>query len=228
MSCVGWISHSCLFLLVSSFHKSCLREWLVQQQTCPTCRGDISQMEARQKQQQAFDARMEENEPEGETQEELDHAESDQAENEALQEDENDPDPDESAEETPIEEKKEEVSSPTPPELKSSLDLKPPPLVFEQPSTLLPIATSVQTESFPAFYRVASNVGASVYRHEDDATAYLVTRVVPCGVVLLGTDREERTCILQRKSMIRMPDGWVNEDDVTRIAAVSLDSLQPQ
>ncbi|CAB9496543.1 protein ligase synoviolin [Seminavis robusta] len=28
------------------FHKSCLREWLVQQQTCPTCRGDISAMEA--------------------------------------------------------------------------------------------------------------------------------------------------------------------------------------
>ena len=30
-----------------AFHKSCLREWLVQQQTCPTCRGDISIMEAR-------------------------------------------------------------------------------------------------------------------------------------------------------------------------------------
>ena len=30
------------------FHKSCLREWLTQQQSCPTCRADISSMEARQ------------------------------------------------------------------------------------------------------------------------------------------------------------------------------------
>ena len=29
------------------FHKSCLREWLVQQQSCPTCRSDIAAMEAR-------------------------------------------------------------------------------------------------------------------------------------------------------------------------------------
>mmetsp|Transcript_24661 Transcript_24661/g.60565 ORF Transcript_24661/g.60565 Transcript_24661/m.60565 type:complete len:687 (-) Transcript_24661:60-2120(-) len=33
------------------FHKSCLREWLVQQQTCPTCRSDIFAMEARQRRQ---------------------------------------------------------------------------------------------------------------------------------------------------------------------------------
>lgn len=30
------------------FHKSCLREWLVQQQTCPTCRSDIATMQARE------------------------------------------------------------------------------------------------------------------------------------------------------------------------------------
>lgn len=29
------------------FHKHCLREWLVQQQSCPTCRGDIQANEAR-------------------------------------------------------------------------------------------------------------------------------------------------------------------------------------
>jgi E3 ubiquitin-protein ligase synoviolin len=37
------------------FHKSCLREWLVQQQSCPTCRGDIAAMEARQRQQQRLE-----------------------------------------------------------------------------------------------------------------------------------------------------------------------------
>lgn len=34
------------------FHTSCLREWLVQQQTCPTCRGDISVNEARAKREE--------------------------------------------------------------------------------------------------------------------------------------------------------------------------------
>jgi E3 ubiquitin-protein ligase synoviolin len=32
-----------------AFHKHCLREWLVQQQTCPTCRSDIVANEARRK-----------------------------------------------------------------------------------------------------------------------------------------------------------------------------------
>lgn len=32
-----------------AFHAHCLREWLVQQQTCPTCRGDILASEARVK-----------------------------------------------------------------------------------------------------------------------------------------------------------------------------------
>lgn len=31
-----------------TFHKSCLREWLVQQQSCPTCRSDIAAMEAQE------------------------------------------------------------------------------------------------------------------------------------------------------------------------------------
>ena len=32
-----------------AFHTHCLREWLVQQQTCPTCRADIAANEARRK-----------------------------------------------------------------------------------------------------------------------------------------------------------------------------------
>jgi hypothetical protein len=40
--------HDCKRLPVCNhtFHKSCLREWLVQQQSCPTCRADIAAMEA--------------------------------------------------------------------------------------------------------------------------------------------------------------------------------------
>ena len=43
--------HDCKRLPVCShfFHKSCLREWLVQQQSCPTCRSDIAAMEAQER-----------------------------------------------------------------------------------------------------------------------------------------------------------------------------------
>merc|ERR1711862_766113 len=33
-----------------AFHKSCLREWLVQQQSCPTCRADINILQQREEQ----------------------------------------------------------------------------------------------------------------------------------------------------------------------------------
>jgi len=36
-----------------AFHKHCLREWMVQQQTCPTCRADIAANEARMRRREA-------------------------------------------------------------------------------------------------------------------------------------------------------------------------------
>lgn len=42
------------------FHKSCLREWLVQQQSCPTCRADIAAMEAQQRTRRAAERAAEE------------------------------------------------------------------------------------------------------------------------------------------------------------------------
>lgn len=46
------------------FHKSCLREWLVQQQSCPTCRGDITAMQERQRQRDAAVERQQQQEQE--------------------------------------------------------------------------------------------------------------------------------------------------------------------
>lgn len=42
-----------------AFHAHCLREWLVQQQTCPTCRADIAANEARIKKQKEREAAAE-------------------------------------------------------------------------------------------------------------------------------------------------------------------------
>lgn len=70
-----------------------------------------------------------------------------------------------------------------------------------------------------------------MYRHEEEdsqKTCFLVLRVVPAGVVFLGTKMEYRKCVLTNKMMIRMPDGWVNEDDVERIAAVPFEPSQSQ
>ena len=39
-----------------AFHTHCLREWLVQQQTCPTCRADIAANEARMKKEKEKEA----------------------------------------------------------------------------------------------------------------------------------------------------------------------------
>ena len=39
-----------------AFHKHCLRDWLVQQQTCPTCRSDIAANEAQDKKKKEREA----------------------------------------------------------------------------------------------------------------------------------------------------------------------------
>lgn len=39
-----------------AFHTHCLREWMVQQQTCPTCRADIAANEARRKREREAEA----------------------------------------------------------------------------------------------------------------------------------------------------------------------------
>ena len=188
-------------------------------------------MEARQKQQAAFDARIQghlEDARRQEGQEEGQEGENQDGEEEnatataevatATEEDQ--------SEKIATEKSKEEAAKNSPPilteEKMETEDRKPPPTIATTKPSILP--TPTETESFPAFYKVVRD--ASVYRHEDENTAFLVTRVVPSGFVIVGTAREDRKCILQKKSMVRMPDGWVTEDDLTRIGAIPLQSLQ--
>lgn len=118
------------------FHKSCLREWLVQQQTCPTCRGDITAMEARQRQQQ----RLEQAAQEHEEQEQAQAAAAATAERPA----------DAAPAAAPVQQQR------------GMPELQPEPTTtFVSPKKRVRIQTSAFV--FPSLYRVASERGANVW-----------------------------------------------------------------
>jgi hypothetical protein len=76
---------------------------------------------------------------------------------------------------------------------------------------------------FPAFYRVVHEAGAAVYN--DVQMISFVTRVIPVGVVVLGQEMAWRNCYGQNEMMVRIPDGWVSDQQLERIVAVPFESL---
>lgn len=211
------------------FHKSCLREWLVRQQTCPTCRGDISAMEAREKAQDQMNARIQEQQQVQE------------------QEDDNEIEGETSVEDQqPLAGDTSEGKQPTD---TSNGEVQPPSLKVENDSDEIPPATSLtvplgkgkqktktapttetkssstdnEQNAFPAFYRVAQDIGAPVYSDHNVGLSDIVVRVVPCGLVFLGIEMNYRKCNGENRMMIRMPDGWVGENGIERIVAVPLE-----
>ena len=193
-------------------------------------------MEARQKRQDAINERIQEEQQQEEEeddqeqqQEEEEATHQDEAEGETTVEDQPSNPARKSGDENSTEESTEKAK-PTVPEVEHR---KPPPrtnnylgldqqLMLGKPASprKIPILPP-----FPAFFRVVRRTGADVYRDEgEELTAFLVTRVVPCGVVFLGTAMEWRTCVLDHKMMIRMPDGWVDEVAVQRIDTVRFPS----
>jgi hypothetical protein len=194
---------------------------------------------------------QEEQEQEQDQQEEEEPTKSEGIENGTVEEEPPSGSSQESGEDQPAEGSNERVQ-PTSSQFKSDDDdRKPPPRsngrldpsrqrILPKPNGTAAAATSPspwgavpnkENPAFPAFHLVTRPGGASVYRHEEEdsqKTCFLVLRVVPAGVVFLGTKMEYRKCVLTNKMMIRMPDGWVNEDDVERIAAVPFEPSQSQ
>ena len=187
------------------FHKSCLREWLVQQQSCPTCRGDIAAMEARQRQQQRLEqAQQEEQAAANQAPEQGDGAVPPAAGAAAP-----------SAAVPPT------AGTPTPahqdrgaPELKDESDA----------TAATPTKKTVRIEAppavFPCLYRVKSQTGAYVWSKEG-----IVLRTVPCGVAILCTKLQWMSFNGRSGMMLQMPDGWVREDAVERIHSVRLPTV---
>lgn len=75
---------------------------------------------------------------------------------------------------------------------------------------------------FPAFYRVVQDAGAAVYN--DGHEFSFVIRVVPFGVVVIGQEMAWRNCDGESQMMVRIPDGWVIDEQLERIVAVPFDS----
>lgn len=179
------------------FHKSCLREWLVQQQSCPTCRGDITAMEkqaaAEQARREAAEARAEQEEAAG---------------TEAAQD------------------RAADAPAPAPMSLDNVARINPSSNIPSRPvepnaasKKQVRIAPVIQEQApFPALYRVVKENGAPVWDGGDGSHFDNVTRTIPKGFVVLCQ-------ALQWKQdygfMMQLPDGWVHEDTVVRVRTLA-------
>ena len=180
------------------FHKSCLREWLVQQQSCPTCRGDITAMEkqaaAEQARREAAEARAEQEVAAG-TEATQDRAADAPA---------------------PAPMSFDNVARTNPSNNNASTNIPSRPVGPHAASKKqVRIAPVIQDQApFPALYRVVKDTGAPVW----DGSHNNITRTVPNGVVVLCQ-------ALQWKQdygfMMQLPDGWVHEDTVVRVRTLA-------
>jgi E3 ubiquitin-protein ligase synoviolin len=191
------------------FHKSCLREWLVQQQSCPTCRGDIAAMEARQRQQQrleqqAHQQQQAEQQPQDEQQQEETTAATTAATLPSAGTGQRSTTP---------------VGSDTP-ELGDESSTP----VATTGKTVTPVAARrrmvrIQAPEtvFPCLYRVSSGRGAHVWGEDGS-----LQRTVPSGVAILCMELQWKSYNGRSGMMLRMPDGWVQEDALERLNSVRL------
>lgn len=212
--------HDCKALPVCQhmFHKSCLREWLTQQQSCPTCRSDIASMEARQAAAAAANQRQQ---PE----EEPAAAPPDQQQPQPTEES-------NSAEDTTTPAVEEQAGSPEPERANLSRGVPAPAQAPETPAPSLPpqetktpahshkkVRFSVEkrdpTLVFPALYRVVRERGADVWNVDNYPPS--VIRRLSFGAVVFGKDIQGIEMKGEMSDFVEIPDGWVSDDAVVRV-----------
>lgn len=206
------------------FHKSCLREWLTQQQSCPTCRSDIASMEARQAAVAAANQRQEPP-PEAAPEEEEPPAPERpppeavrpprRDERRGRQQTPADDDGNVVAQHDAVAEPR--TTEPQPETRPTAVSPPPsPPVSSETPATPVVPRTATLPEPtpvFPALYRVVRERGAVVWNAEDES----VIRRIPLGVVLFGRKVRNMTIADETADFVQIPDGWVADEAVMRV-----------
>lgn len=186
------------------FHAHCLKGWLMHQQSCPTCRSDITAAAARVK--KAANENRQQEEPEEEDQ----IAEAQQE----TKEDDNEPDTNGNNEQNNAESRSDENAATA----KTSTR-----------ATLRRPKKSTKSSAFPCLYRVSSDVGAIVY-NSLSVPCDEIKRVIPKSMIVVcmeikwhggpSAELEEGVSDSCGNMMLKVPDGWVKERDLFRIAPI--------
>mmetsp|Transcript_448 Transcript_448/g.708 ORF Transcript_448/g.708 Transcript_448/m.708 type:complete len:627 (+) Transcript_448:196-2076(+) len=220
------------------FHTSCLREWLVQQQTCPTCRGDIRVMEAAAA-RQATAAEEDGDDDIGAPADE-NVAAADAARQEALTMAEREQQQQLDGVAAQPRDSSTAAEGEVDGELKRQIDamkaLLPSGKVHGTARTATitapvqataPAPVASPSQVFPALYKVIAPQGSPVYSNIDsnssnnDTTTTKIERTLPQGVAILCLEMELQTCQDELGLMMRIPnDQWVWENQLEYIASV--------
>ncbi|GKY91364.1 hypothetical protein MPSEU_000108600 [Mayamaea pseudoterrestris] len=185
------------------FHKSCLREWLVQQQSCPTCRSDITAMEAQERTRRAAEMAAAIRAIQGF----MPELENNDDNNEAI----------EIANEDEIRAAgdHEQVAQNDEPPRASSIDRTGP-----QHDTATAKPRTSPSLPFPALYRASvPSTGAVVYSDAYGIDVKVFKRRIPYGTIVLCLGDTER----QGVQVLKVPDGWIYPTCVQRLYAVAVD-----
>jgi E3 ubiquitin-protein ligase synoviolin len=188
-----------------TFHKSCLREWLVQQQSCPTCRADIAAMEAQEAARNAAATAATDRTQQAETQVE---------------------DP---TEEQPGDDSQQQAGiTPRTAAISTSDSVAGDVGQTNRSAPVFERRENKKVGLVGEFEKVnASDFGPALYEAVHDVAVWSLddlrtfTRTIPAGLLVL--------CLsLQRHSfetgetiyLLRIPDGWIREDSVRKVYEV--------